>query len=199
MNKYRDAQVEAPESPIVKFNIGAAEYKKTKFEEAIKEYESSLVMDDVIKQSQGYYNIGNALYRLGKLPESILAYKKALELNPDDEDAKYNLEFVRRQLKDQSQKQQQNPQQNQEQQQQSEQNQEQQNQDRQENQEQQQEQDQQQEQQERQESQQQQASKQDISKEDAERILEALQENAEDVKKAREQKAPGRFSVSKDW
>ena len=44
-----------------------------------------------------------------------MSYKKALELNPDDEDAKYNLEFVRKQIKDQAQKQQQNPQQQQQQ------------------------------------------------------------------------------------
>jgi len=33
-NKYRDALIENPESPIVNFNIGDVQYKKRNFEEA---------------------------------------------------------------------------------------------------------------------------------------------------------------------
>jgi Ca-activated chloride channel family protein len=84
MNKYRDAQVHDPESPIIKYNMGAANYKKNKYEESLKELESSLTTDDALAQSQAYYNMGNSLYRLGKLPESIMAYQQALKLNPDD-------------------------------------------------------------------------------------------------------------------
>jgi tetratricopeptide (TPR) repeat protein len=51
-------------------------------------------------QAKGYYNSGNVLYREGKWEEAIGAYKKALELNPNDEDAKYNLEFVRQKIKE---------------------------------------------------------------------------------------------------
>jgi len=114
-NKYRDALIESPESSIVNFNIGDVQYKKRNFEKAIKSYEKATASDDIIVQSQSYYNIGNTLYKMGKLPESIMAYKKALELNPEDEDAKYNLEYVRAKLKDNSEKQ---PQENQQQQQQ---------------------------------------------------------------------------------
>ena len=188
LNKYQDAQVQDPESPLLKFNVGDAQYKKQKFEDAAKEFEASLNNDDVMMQSQGYYNIGNSLYRIGKLPESILAYKKALELNPDDEDAKYNLEFVRKQLKDKSQPQQQDQQQQQQQQQ--EQQQQQQNQDQQKEKEQEQEQQQQQEQQ---------MQPEDMSKEDAERILEALKEDKEEMKDARKEKISGQATVLKDW
>jgi Ca-activated chloride channel family protein len=194
LNKYRDAQVHDPESSLLKFNIGDAQYKMNKYEEAIKEYEASLNSDDVLKQAQSYYNIGNTLYRLNKLPESIIAYKQSLELNPDDEDAKYNLEFVRKKLKDQAQKQQQDPQQQQQQQQ--DQQQQQQNQDQQQQQQQEQEQQSQEEEQQEEKEQQQQ---QDISKEDAERILNALKEDEEKMKEARKQKVRGRVSVSKDW
>lgn len=213
LNKYRDAQVNNPESPLLKFNIGDAEYKKNKYEEAIKNFEQSLNTDDVIEQSKAYYNMGNSLYRLGKLPESIMAYKKALELNPDDKDAKYNLEFVRKQLKDKSDKNQQN--QNQQQQQQKQQNQQQQqnDQDKQQNQQEQQQQQQQQQQEEQQslesdeerEQQEQQQQQQpvepteEMSKEDAERILQALQEDQEKMKDARKQKIQGNVQVLKDW
>ncbi|RQW04246.1 tetratricopeptide repeat protein [candidate division KSB1 bacterium] len=203
MNKYRDAQVHAPESPIIKFNMGNVNYKKQKYEESIKEFEGSLGADEALAQSQAYYNIGNSLYRLGKLPESILAYQEALKLNPDDQDAKYNLEFVRRQLKDQSEKQQnQNEQQqNQQQQQQQQQNQEQQDQQGDEQEQAPQESQEESEQQEQQQQQQQQEMQtaEEMSKEDAERILQAMKEDEENMKNARKQRAPGNVRVLKDW
>ncbi|HEX9652485.1 MAG TPA: tetratricopeptide repeat protein, partial [bacterium] len=125
-NKYRDALIDNPESPIVHFNIGDVLYKKKNFEEAIKSFDKTTSADDVLLQAKSYFNVGNSLYRMGKLPESIQMYKKALELNPDDEDAKYNLEYVRTKIKNEAEKQQNQPQsgeQQQEQQQQSEQNQ----------------------------------------------------------------------------
>ncbi|MFQ5649340.1 MAG: tetratricopeptide repeat protein [bacterium] len=107
-NKYRDALIENPDSPIIHFNIGDVQYKKRNYEEALNSYTKALASDDILLQSQAHYNLGNTLYRLGKLPESILEYKRALDLNPSDEDAKYNLEYVRAKLKDNAQQQQQN-------------------------------------------------------------------------------------------
>lgn len=105
-NAYRDAQLDNPTSPIIDYNIANTLYEKRNYEEAIKLY------DKVTKNArdpdlleQAYYNLGNALFRVNKLPESILAYKEALKLNPDDEDAKYNLEYVRARLKQRADKQ----------------------------------------------------------------------------------------------
>ncbi|MFQ5636820.1 MAG: tetratricopeptide repeat protein [bacterium] len=205
-NKYRDALIENPESPVVHFNIGDALFKKRNYDEAIKSYEKATFADDIRLQAQSYYNLGNSLYKMGKLPESIMMYKKALELNPNDEDAKYNLEYVRAKLKDNAQKQ---PQQNQDQQQQDQQQQEnqQQNQDQQQSQQEQQEQQQEQpaqseenqEQQQQEEQQQQAAQQQEISKEDAERILEALQNEEQDLLKKQRAKKPRRAFRGKDW
>lgn len=205
-NKYRDALIDNPENPIIHFNIGSAQYKKNKYEEAMKDYEKSLSIDDVLTQSKSYYNMGNTLYRMGKLPESILAYTQALKLNPNDEDAKYNLEFVRAKLKDQPKdKQQQKQQQQQEQQQQEQQQQEQQQQgddQKQEKEEQEKQQDQSEEQQEKeqeQQQQQQQEQPQEMSKEEAERILEALKEDDKDLQKQKKTKKAGSVRVVKDW
>jgi tetratricopeptide (TPR) repeat protein len=192
-NKYRDALVNNPENPVIHFNIGNAQYKKKIYEESLKAYEKSLSIDDVMTQSKAYYNMGNTLYRAGKLPESILAYTQALRLNPNDEDAKYNLEFVRAQLKNQAQKQ---PQDGQQQQQQQDQQQQQG-----ENQEKNDEQQDQQEQQEQQEQQQQseQKDQQQMNKEEAERILEALKEDEKDLQKDKKNVKTGRVRVVKDW
>lgn len=203
-NKYRDALIENPESSIVHFNIGNVLYKKRNFEEAIKSYEESTSSDDILLQSKSYYNLGNSLYKMGKLPESILMYKKALELNPDDEDAKYNLEYVRAKLKDDAQKQ---PQQNQQQQQQEQQsNQQQQDQNSKEDQSQQQDQqsessegEQNLDNQEDQSQQQETAQPEEITKEDAERLLEALQNEEQELLQQQRTKKRGRAFRGKDW
>jgi len=208
-NKYRDALIESPESSIVNFNIGDVQYKKRNFEEAVKSYEKATSSDDIIVQSKSYYNIGNTLYKMGKLPESILAYKKTLELNPEDEDAKYNLEYVRAKLKDNTEKQPQENQQQQQQQQEEQQQQDQQNQDQEQNSEEQQQkqQDQQQSNQEDQQNpeeqqkqqQEQAAEPKEISKEDAERLLNALQNEEKDLLKEQKPKRRGRPFRGKDW
>jgi len=207
-NKYRDALLYSPESPIINFNIGDVQYKKRNYEEAIKSYEKSLSTDDVLLQSRSYYNMGNTLYKMGKLPESILAYKQALKYNPDDEDAKYNLEYVRAKLKDEAQKQ---PQQDQQQQQQRQEQQkqdqkQQQNNDRQDQQQQEQEEQEQNQQnqedqneQEQQQEQQQAVEQKEISKEDAERILEALQNEEKEFLEKQKKKVRGRPFRGKDW
>ncbi len=48
------------------------------------------------------YNFGNALARLGEIEPAIGIYEQVLAINPDDEDAQYNLELLR-QLQDQQQ------------------------------------------------------------------------------------------------
>ena len=48
------------------------------------------------------YNLGNALARLGEFEPAIGAYEQVLAINPDDDDAQYNLDLLR-QLRDQQQ------------------------------------------------------------------------------------------------
>jgi tetratricopeptide (TPR) repeat protein len=212
-NSYRDAQIDNPESPIIHFNIGDVQYQKRNYEEALKVYHEAIQKsNDKNLQAQAYYNIGNALYRLNKWPESVMAYQQALKLNPNDEDAKFNLEYVRAQIKQNSQKdsQQQQQQQQQNQQQQSE-NQQNQNQDQQNEQQQQQEQQSQEQNQPQDQKQQEQSQQQNeqaegqqmkegkLSKEDAERLLEALQNQEKEAQKKRQAKVGGRIRVDKDW
>lgn len=212
-DSYRDAEIDNPGSPIVKFNIGDVLYQKRNYEEALKAYQDAIQKSDDVKlQAQGYYNIGNTLYRLNKWPESILAYQLALKLDPNDEDAKYNLEYVRAKLKENAEKQPQEQQNQQQQQQQNQQQDSQQNQNDQNQQEQQQQQQQDQqagEQQQQEQSQgeeeqqaqeqQGQAQEQKLTKEEAERLLQALEKQEKDAQKQRQVKARGRVRVEKDW
>jgi Ca-activated chloride channel homolog len=185
-NKYQDALLEDPNSPLIQFNVGDVTYQTKDYQKAMESFHKTLNVKDAGMQSKAYYNIGNALYRQNKLPESIQAYQEALKLNPGDQDAKYNLEYVRNKLKQNSQPQQQNPQ--------NQQNQKDQKQQDQKNQDDSKKQDQKQQQQQ----QQPEEKKKEMSKEQAEQILKALNEKQKD-QKDRKVQAGGEATVDKDW
>ncbi len=65
----------------------AAHYKAGDYKKALKSLEG-------LSGAENLYNRGNALARLGRYPEAVEAYKKALELNPEHEDAKYNKKLI---------------------------------------------------------------------------------------------------------
>lgn len=101
LSKYRDAQIENPDSPQLHYNIGSALHQKKNYEDALNEFDKAINSKDVELQARAYYNLGNTHYRTGKLLEAIEDYKKCLDINPDDEDAKYNIEFIRKKIKEQ--------------------------------------------------------------------------------------------------
>jgi tetratricopeptide (TPR) repeat protein len=176
-----------------RFNLGDAIYKQGRFDEAIEEFKNSLsIAQSPEQQADIFHNIGNSFLKSQKYQESIAAYREALKLNPDDMETKYNLSYALKQMQDQ-----QNNQQNQ----QNQDNNEQQNQDQEnkDNQQQQQDQENKEEQEQDQQQQQPQEPKDEISKEEAQRILDALKNNeAELQKKMREQKTK-KSNVEKDW
>lgn len=94
-------------------------YKAGDYQAALKEFAKS---NDV----ESLYNQGNALAKSGKIDEAIKKYEDVLAQEPNHEDAKFNLEYLKQQKQNQNsnsqsqnQEQQQNQQQNQDQQQQS--------------------------------------------------------------------------------
>ena len=110
---YQDALLDNPLNEIALFDQGDAYYKMKKYKEAIDAYQKVVGSKDLILSSKAFYNIGNAYFQQNKLKESIEAYKKSLELNPNDKEAKYNLELARAKLKEMAKKQKtQNKQQN---------------------------------------------------------------------------------------
>lgn len=67
--------------------------------------------EDLFSQSEnadGLYNLGNAQAKQQKFDEAITSYQKALELNPDMEDAQHNLELVKKAKEQQQQENDQN-------------------------------------------------------------------------------------------
>ena len=69
------------------------------------EYDKALDSLKVNQTALSAYNQGNALAQSGQLEEAVKAYEKALTLNPDDADAKYNKALVEKELEKQKQEQ----------------------------------------------------------------------------------------------
>ncbi|MBK7712082.1 MAG: tetratricopeptide repeat protein [Bacteroidales bacterium] len=105
---YRKAADTNKNYPDAVFNTGDALYKQNKFEDAGKQFlESANMNEDPEKKSAAMFNLGNSLLKANKLEESIEAYKGSLKLNPESPEAKYNLAYAQDLLKKQQQQQQQ--------------------------------------------------------------------------------------------
>lgn len=96
---FTDLQVEYPEDPEVALNLGSAHYQMKNFEDADRAFSRAALSSEDLLRQEALYNLGNSSYRQGRLQEAVELYKAALELNPDDEDAKFNLEFVRDEIR----------------------------------------------------------------------------------------------------
>lgn len=105
--KYLEALLDAPDSPIIRFNDGNALYRGEDYESALESFRAAVESGDPELASAAWYNLGNTLYRQGALPESLEAFKQALRADPADADAKHNLERVLEQMQEQEQQQQQ--------------------------------------------------------------------------------------------
>ena len=74
-------------------SIADSLYLQKEYYSAIKLYEDAIEKSGA--SSDIYYNLGNAYYRSDNLGKAILNYERALRLNPGNDDAKFNLDFVK--------------------------------------------------------------------------------------------------------
>ena len=189
------------------FNLGDALYKQDKYEDALSYYKNALALAKTDEQkAQVFHNVGNTLLKSQKLDESIEAYKQSLKLNPKDLETKYNLSYALKQKqkqdeqdknkdknkdenKDKKEDQDKNKDQNKEDQQKKDQNEDKENKDQQNK----------DDKKEQQDQQQQQQPPPEISKEEAERILNALKDDEQDLQKELRKQKGKKVKVEKDW
>jgi Ca-activated chloride channel family protein len=174
VRKYQDALVLEPDNVRIHYNMGRALYRMNKPAEAAAEFQLGLLSKARRLRARSLYNIGNCQFRQKGLDAAIASYTQALMLDPNDQQAKQNLEYCWK-MKDQPKQQKSDstgtkPPQNQPPQ-----------------------------EQQQPERQQAQARKGEISREQAERMLQALQsKEREDLKKQpKPPKQPG--AGGKDW
>jgi Ca-activated chloride channel homolog len=203
---YNKALSKNNQSVEAAFNLGDALFRQEKYEDATKQFDKiTNLTDDKNIKSLSFYNKGNALLMDKKIEESIAAYKNALRNNPSNEAARYNLAFAQKLLEKQQQEQQEEKKQDkneekenkeeQEKNDQQEENQQEDNQQKEENK------NEEQNKNEQKEQEQPQPKKDELSKEDAQRLLDAMNEQEKDTQdKLLEQKVKGKkIVIEKDW
>lgn len=109
---YNEAEVLLPEAPELSYNKGVAHYKLNELDKARDAFQRALLTRDPALEADIKYNLGNvahgqALEKLSSLQEaidllkqSIGHYRDALELDPEDEDAKTNINMAQLLIKD---------------------------------------------------------------------------------------------------
>ncbi len=214
-------------------NLGATLFRMGELDAASQAFDQSIGMATSREEvSRAAYNAGNTIYTAASnaggqgapppvdapqdgagpeqptLESALDYYRQSLLADPDNEDAKFNYEYVKRRLEEQQQEDQQQQQQNSDEENQQEQNEpnqdqqegDQQNQDQQEQQQGEQQNDgQRQEEQQQQQQQQQAPDPNKLSREEAERILQALQNEEEDLLRQVLKPQSRPRSVEKDW
>ena len=111
LKSYEKALSDSPDSDIVNYDLAAALYKTKNYKDALKHFEKSLIAKDISLEQKANYNLGNSEYKYGismeeqnleeaidLLKHALHHYENAIELDAEDKDAKYNYEFVKKEL-----------------------------------------------------------------------------------------------------
>jgi tetratricopeptide (TPR) repeat protein len=91
--RYQQAQVLEPDATKIHYNLGNTLYRLGRYDEALGELSLSLADKRAGARANTLYNTGNVLFKSGKLDAAIQAYIQALVQNPRDKQAKQNLEY----------------------------------------------------------------------------------------------------------
>jgi tetratricopeptide (TPR) repeat protein len=107
--KYEEARrvyqktLEKPDVPTAtRYNYGNALYKLDSASSARNAYEQyATLAEEPASKAKAQYNIGNTFLKEQQFEKAVEHYKSALRANPNDEDARYNLQYALEKLKSQ--------------------------------------------------------------------------------------------------
>jgi Ca-activated chloride channel family protein len=111
LDEFKQLSQEKTNDLRLSYNAGAAAYRAKQFDDAEKFFGQATAAPDLALQEKAYYNLGNTLFQAGarvsepdKKQESwegsAKSFENALKLNPEDKDAKNNLEVVKKKLEE---------------------------------------------------------------------------------------------------
>ncbi len=108
LQAYAEAQAKSPELAEPYYNAANVLYREGKYEEALKALQvaAQVAQSDALAQNS-FFNAGNSAFNTQGWDAAIESYRQALLRNPDDLDAKYNLELALQQKQQQEQQDQQ--------------------------------------------------------------------------------------------
>ena len=98
LEAYENAGELAPGVGEPHYNAGNALYRMDQYDESMGYYDESLRYSRGEVRTRGLFNRGNAAYRMESYAEAVEAYREVLRIDPDDLDAKHNLELALRQM-----------------------------------------------------------------------------------------------------
>lgn len=102
--EYRKALDKKPEDAKWQFNLADALYKQMKFDDSAEKFKSIAEhTTNKMDKAKALHNMGNSLLMNKKIDESIAAYEEALRNNPSDLETKYNLLYAKNLKKKQDQ------------------------------------------------------------------------------------------------
>jgi Ca-activated chloride channel family protein len=96
LQAFLRARVEAPDSPELLFDVGAASYRLGRFARARELFaRAAAAAQAPTLRARSLYNQGNAAYRDGDAAAAMACYEAALAIDPADADARANLDWLR--------------------------------------------------------------------------------------------------------
>lgn len=101
--EYRRALESNPDFGEARFNLAGPLFKQQKADEAARIY-AAFATDSTaapIVVADANYNLGNVMLAGQKIQEAIDSYKQALRINPEDQQAKFNLAYAQKLLQQQ--------------------------------------------------------------------------------------------------
>ena len=109
LQAYNQAQVKSPELAEPYYNAANTLYRQGNYDEALKQLDKALQVgqSDALAEN-AHFNAGNAAYNGENWEAAVADYTAALLRNPNDQDAKVNLELALQKQQEQQQQDQQN-------------------------------------------------------------------------------------------
>lgn len=99
LSSFEEAKKERPNDPAVEFNRGDALMKLGRYDEARQSFQGVAdANSSPTLREKATYNLGNVYAQLGNTREAMKAYRRALTLDPSDEQARHNYEVLLRNL-----------------------------------------------------------------------------------------------------
>jgi Ca-activated chloride channel family protein len=94
VTRYRDLQARRPTAPEISIDLGNALATLGDHERALVEYGRGIDSAKGTTRSTAFYDRATSLFRLGRVLDARAAYVETLRLDPNDRDAKFNIEVI---------------------------------------------------------------------------------------------------------
>ena len=94
-NYYDSILLEDSNNPKAHYGKGSSEYMLENYDNAQTSYNEALNTSEDKLRAKALYNLGNISFKNNKLEEALALYRKALELDPSDDEARYNYEYIK--------------------------------------------------------------------------------------------------------